>query len=356
MERDESRMIRMALFVGVMVLAAWQYGSGGPYERSLLLTMGVNIILAVSLNLVNGFTGQFSMGHAGFMAIGAYVAAFITFSAAHGTIATSTGDQVPIMANYKEWIPYFQAETLGGSSLFFVSTLLGGLVAALAGWLVGLPSLRLRGDYLAIVTLGFGEIIRVSIQNIDFIGGPRGLSGIPTHASYYTKAGFLWVYAWVGITLIVIYRLTRSSIGRAMLAVREDEIAARAMGVDTTRYKVQAFVISSFFAGIAGALAAHYLNVITPNGFTYVRSFDVITMVVLGGMGSISGSFIAAVVLSVLPEALRPIRDYTGLDLRMVIYSLTLIILMLTRPHGIFGSREVWELFRPSRSPAKSAA
>lgn len=356
MERDHSRLIRIALFVGMMLLAAGQYRIGGPYERSLLLTMGVNIILAVSLNLVNGFTGQFSMGHAGFMAIGAYTAAFITFTASHGTIANSTGDQIPISANYKEWIHLFQVDTWGGNSLFFVSTLLGGLAAALAGWLVGLPSLRLRGDYLAIVTLGFGEIIRVSIQNIDMIGGPRGLSGIPTHASYYTKPGFLWIYAWVGVTLIVIYRLTRSSIGRAMLAVREDEIAARAMGVDTTRYKVQAFVISSFFAGIAGALAAHYLNVITPNGFTYVRSFDVITMVVLGGMGSISGSVIAAVILSVLPEALRPIREYTGLDLRMVIYSLTLIVLMLTRPHGIFGSREIWELIWPFKTRGKPPA
>jgi branched-chain amino acid transport system permease protein len=323
MERDQTRVFRIVLSLALLALFFIVHENVGPGDRTVLLNIGVNVVAAVSLNLVNGFTGQFSMGHAGFMAVGAYTAAFITYTA----VQSPTGPAS------------FGAGTVGGNVLFLFSTVLGGIVAAAAGWLVGLPSLRLSGDYLAIVTLGFGEIIRVSIQNVDAVGGPRGLSGIPVHA------GFKWIYFWVAVTVVVVYRLTRSSIGRAMMAVREDEIAARAMGVDTTRYKVRAFVISSFFAGVAGALAAHYLNVITPMSFTYVKSFDIITMVVLGGMGSISGSVLAAIVLSILPEALRPIRDYTGMDFRMVIYSLILITMMLTRPYGIFGPREIWDFF-----------
>lgn len=322
MERDATRTFRIGLSIALFALFAIANMNVGDYERVIMLNIGINIILAVSLNLVNGFTGQFSMGHAGFMAVGAYVAASVTY-------ATTLHPEGKAM---------FGVGTPGGYWLFWVQTIMGGSIAAFAGWFVGLPSLRLSGDYLAIVTLGFGEIIRVTIQNIDAIGGPRGLSGIPQHA------GFWGIYIWAAITIVVVYRLTRSSAGRAMMAVREDEIAARSMGVDTTKYKVRAFVISSFFAGVAGSLAAHYLNVITPMSFTYVRSFDVITMVVLGGMGSISGSVLAAVVLSVLPEALRPIQQYTKLDFRMVIYSLLLIVMMLKRPYGIFGPHELWEL------------
>ena len=315
-------MFRIGCGLFLLAIMALVNTYAPEYWQPVIRLIGVNVTLAVSLNLVNGFTGQFSMGHAGFMAVGAYTAAAVTYQ----WVQTPDG------------LRLYGVGTLGGNTLFFVQTVMGGLVAAGAGWLVGLPSLRLSGDYLAIVTLGFGEIIRVSIQNIDAIGGPRGLSGIPTHA------GFWWIYGWAAVTVAVVYRITRSSAGRAMMAVREDEIAARAMGVDTTKYKVRAFVISSFFAGVAGSLSAHYLNVITPQSFTYVKSFDVITMVVLGGMGSISGSILAALVLSVLPELLRPIHEYTGLDFRMVIYSLTLILMMLRRPYGIFGPHELWDI------------
>ena len=275
------------------------------YFFTIIMYAGINIILAVSLNLVNGFTGQFSMGHAGFMSVGAYTAAFITAKV---------------------------AETMFAS----------GLTASAAGYLVGLPSLRLKGDYLAIVTLGFGEIIRVVILNIDAIGGARGMAGIPALTS------FGWVYTLAVITVFVIWRLINSAHGRAFLAVREDEIAAEAMGVNTTRAKVRAFVIGAFFAGVAGALFAHFLRYINPQTFDFNRSFEMIIMVVLGGMGSVTGSVVAALFLTGLREALRPLQEITKVDFRMVIYSLLLIILMLTRPNGLFGTREFSDLLPSS--------
>jgi branched-chain amino acid transport system permease protein len=218
--------------------------------------------------------------------------------------------------------------------------LAGGVLAAVAGYLVGLPSLRLRGDYLAIVTLGFGEIIRVLILNIEKIGGARGFSGIPHWSNFF------WVYFFAGITILISWRLVRSSVGRAFLAVREDPIAAEAMGVDTTKYKVKAFVIGSFWAGVAGGLFAHYQMYLNPTAFTFLRSFEIVVMVVLGGLGSISGSIIAAVVLTILPEGLRMAKGvlHTDKDPRMVIYSVTLIVLMLTRPQGLLGRRELWQV------------
>src|SRR6267142_713520 len=256
--------------------------------------IGVAIILAVSLNLVNGLTGQFSIGHAGFMAIGGYVSAVLLMKG-------------------PEEDPF---------RIFFVLAVLAGAgAAALAGYLVGKPSLRLRGDYLAIVTLGFGEIIRVIIENTPFFGGAIGLSPIPH------RADFAWIWAVVIITILVAKRLRDSTHGRAFLSVREDEVAAEAMGIDTTGYKVRAFVISAFFAGVAGAMSGAFEGNLAPQSFTFVRSFEVVAMVVLGGMGSITGSTIAAAVLTLLPEYLRALAN-----LRMVIYSIALIALMLLRP------------------------
>jgi branched-chain amino acid transport system permease protein len=219
----------------------------------------------------------------------------------------------------------------------------GGLASAISGYIVGLPSLRLRGDYLAIVTLGFGEIIRVLILNIDKIGAARGFSGIPAWSNFF------WVFFFAGITILISNRLINSSVGRAFLAVREDQIAAEAMGVDTTRYKVKAFIIGSCLAGMAGGLFAHYTPAyLNPTMFTFVKSFEVVAMVVLGGLGSISGSILAAVILTFLPEGLRAVKDFIpgGKDPRMVIYSIMLIVLMLTRPQGLLGRREVWEVLR----------
>src|SRR5688500_13872984 len=231
-------------------------------------------------------------------------------------------------------------QVLWQNVLLIVAVLTGGLASAIAGYIVGLPSLRLRGDYLAIVTLGFGEIIRVLILNIDKVGAARGFSGIPPWANFF------WVFFFCGLTILISIRLVNSSVGRAFLAIREDQIAASAMGVDTTRYKVKAFIVGSCLAGVAGGLFAHYMIYLNPTMFTFIRSFEIVAMVVLGGLGSISGSVVAAVILTLLPEALRGVKDFMpgGRDPRMVIYALMLIILMLTRPQGLLGRRELWEV------------
>src|ERR1041384_4593470 len=273
--------------------------------------IGIAVILAVSLNLVNGLTGQFSIGHAGFMAVGGYVSA----------VMLMRGPQDD---------PY--------RIFFSLALLAGGGAAALAGWLVGKPSLRLRGDYLAIVTLGFGEIIRVIIENTAFFGGAIGLSPIPH------RADFAFIWAVVIITIIMAKRLRDSTHGRAFLSVREDEVAAEAMGIDTTGYKVRAFVIAAFFAGIAGGLSGAFEGNLAPQSFTFVRSFEIVAMVVLGGMGSITGVTIAAAVLTILPEYLRALAN-----LRMVIYSVALIVLMLVRPRGLLGTRELWDYLKRKR-------
>jgi branched-chain amino acid transport system permease protein len=224
-----------------------------------------------------------------------------------------------------------------------LALLIGGTLAGLAGYLVGLPSLRLRGDYLAIVTLGFGEIIRVLILNVDAVGGARGLPGIPGWVNFF------WVGVGVAAVIMLSRHLAMCTHGRALFAIRDDEVAAEALGVDTTSYKVLAFVMGSFFAGVAGGLFAHFLSYLNPNSFTFIKSIEVIAMVVLGGMGSISGSVLAAIILTLMPEVLRPVKDY-----RMVLYSLMLIVLMITRPGGLLGSRELslgalLKRFRPAR-------
>lgn len=227
------------------------------------------------------------------------------------------------------------------NALLVAAVILGGLVAAVAGFIVGQPSLRLRGDYLAIVTLGFGEIIRVLILNIEKVGAARGFTDIPPWSNFF------WVFFFCGVTILISMRLIASAVGRAFLAVREDQVAAEAMGVDTTRFKVKAFMIGSCLAGVAGGLFAHYPPAyLNPTMFTFIRSFEVVAMVVLGGLGSISGSVVAAIILTFLPEGLRGVKDYMpgGRDPRMVIYSLMLIILMLTRPQALLGRRELWEV------------
>jgi branched-chain amino acid transport system permease protein len=303
-----------------------------PYVAQVVILCGINVILAVSLNLVNGFTGQFSIGHAGFMALGAYGSAMFSMHVGVRWVATLAA--LGLTAQVAEGIA------------LLVALALGGLLAALAGYLVGLPSLRLRGDYLAIVTLGFGEIIRVLILNVDAVGAARGLPGIPAWVDFF------WVGVGVAAVILLARHLAASTHGRALFAIRDDEVAAEALGVDTTSYKVLAFVLGAFFAGIAGGLFAHYLSYLNPNSFTFIKSIEVIAMVVLGGMGSISGSVLAAIILTLLPEVLRPVKDY-----RMVIYSLMLIVLMITRPGGLLGSREVslaWLLkrLRPAREQA----
>ena len=271
------------------------------YYLGIIIDCGINIILAVSLNLINGHTGQFSLGHAGFMAVGGYTAAKFSLVC------------LPMIPEPLRPL------------LFLAALILGGLVAAVAGLGVGVPSLRLKGDYLAIVTLGFGEIIRVIVQNMEAVGAASGLKGIPKFATLG------WTFALAAVTIYVVASLVNSTYGRGFIAVNDDEVAASSMGINPVRYKVTAFVTGAFFAGIAGGLYAHHKQFLSPTGFDFLKSIDIVVMVILGGMGRTAGVIIAAVILTVLPEVLRQFADY-----RMIIYSLLIIALMMARPQGLF--------------------
>jgi len=291
-------------------------GKINPYYYDILISIGINIILATSLNLVNGYTGQFSLGHAGFMAVGAYASAWLSLTFGY----------------------ILGANAVGTTATFVCALAAGGLAAALAGLAVGIPSLRLRGDYLAIVTLGFNEIIKGVIQNAEPLGAQRGLGGMMQHTNFF------WTFAFAALTVYVVLTLVHSTYGSGFLAVRDDEIAAEAMGINTTKYKVLAFVIGAFFAGVAGGLYAHFKQFIHPEGFNFLRSVDIVVMVILGGMGSTIGVCIAAVLLTILPEVLRALAHLPWLpdwlrpivENRMILYSLLLIILMISRPQGLF--------------------
>jgi branched-chain amino acid transport system permease protein len=299
----------------------------------VVMLSGIAIIMAVSLNLINGFTGQFSIGHAGFQAVGAYAAAALTVYG-HKEIFGNLPRNGQ-MAN--DWQHFLQ-----GAPAMLCALLAGGLLSALVGYIVGLPSLRLKGDYLAIVTLGFGEIIRVAVENTDAVGGPRGFTGNITEGIYIPQlTNFFWVFLVAIIVVVVSRNLRFSAQGLQYLAVREDEIAAQAMGVNTTRVKVNAFVLGAFFAGMAGALYAHFEQSVAPTSFGFVRSFDFVTMVVLGGLGSITGSVLAAIILTALPEILRSSLGAQFNQYRLVTYAFLLVILMLVRPQGIFGRGEL---------------
>jgi branched-chain amino acid transport system permease protein len=293
--------------VGILIQVLINNGILNAYIAHVMTNMCIFIIAAVSLNLVNGICGQFSIGHAGFMAVGAYTAAIIT---------KNPSLIVPAM--------------ISGYPRFILATLLAGLVAAFVGLLVGLPSLRLRGDYLAITTLGFGEIIRILLINWQFVGGASGYFGLKKFTS------FGWAFTMAVITIVIIRNFIMSSHGRACISIREDEIAAETMGIPTTRYKVIAFVIASFFAGTAGSMMAHLNQMISPASFTFMLSIEVLLMVVLGGLGSISGSIGAAIFLTFATEALRRFRAW-----RMILYSLMMIIIMIFRPKGLLGTQEI---------------
>ena len=299
-------LIALAASLGLSMCS----GQIDDYYLDILLNVGINITLAVSLNLVNGHTGQFSLGHAGFMSLGAYGASVFSLQ---------MGDRLMAM--------------LGGSGVFatsvtfLIALVVGGVCAAACGWLVGVPSLRLRGDYLAIVTLGFNEIIRVVLQNTKGegpFGGALGLKGIPLYTNIF------WTFGVAAITIYTISCMVNSTYGRGFLAVRDDEVAAEAMGVNTVRYKVTAFVLGAFFAGLGGGLYAHLRGTIAPEGFNFLKSVDVVVIVILGGMGSTPGVILAAIVLTLLNEKLRDFEQY-----RMVVFSLILIVMMIVRPQGL---------------------
>ena len=272
------------------------------YVQLIIMYVGINIILAVSLNLINGYMGEFSVGHAGFMAVGAYVASALTVKVFPEAIAA--------------W-------------LFPTAVVAGGLGASLVGLIVAFPSFSTRGDYLAIVTLAFGMIVKSALENIDVLGGPRGFMGMEKLTT------LPWVYFWTVMSVWVIRNLVYSKFGRGILSVREDEIAGDLMGVHTKQVKTLAFVISSFFAGIAGALFAHLLQFINPRVFDIIKSTDILIMVYLGGVGSLAGSILGATIYTVLLEIFRPMGVW-----RMVVMPLILVLLMIYRPQGIMGLRE----------------
>lgn len=295
-KRDMAGIVA-SIVVYALVMGLIEIEMIGAFWQLNIVLICINIILAVSLNLITGFTGQFSIGHAGFMAVGAYMSAVMTV---------------------KLGMP------------FVVGILAGALGAAILGFAIGLPTLRLKGDYLAIATLGLGEIIRITILNIPYVGGASGLMGIPRYTT------FTWSFFAMVLTVFFIKNFINSSHGRACISIRENEIAAEAMGVDTTKYKVIAFTIGAAFAGVAGGLFSHYFYIAHPASFTFMKSFDILTMVVLGGMGSISGSITAAILLTFISAALASYPEW-----RMVVYSLLLIILMIYRPQGLFGNKEL---------------
>lgn len=280
------------------------------YLQLVLIYVGINIILTASLNLINGYMGEFSVGHAGFMAVGAYTASLLT-------------------------VHVFPPGAV--SFLFPLAILAGGLVAALVGFLVAIPSFKTRGDYLAIVTLAFGMIVKSILENIDAVGGPRGLLGMEKLTT------LPWVFFWTVLSVWVIRNLVYSNFGRGVLSIREDEIASDLMSVNTRHVKMIAFVVSSFFAGIAGGLFAHALQFINPRMFDIIKSTDILIMVYLGGIASISGSIIGAIIYTILLEILRPLGVW-----RMVLMPLMLVLLMIYRPQGIMGMKES-RLFIPLR-------
>lgn len=290
----------------LVLLLAWLLPAANllnPYLQQVLMYVGINIILTLSLNLVNGYMGEFSVGHAGFMAVGAYVAAILT---------------VAVLP--RAW----------GPLLFPLTLIMGGLAAALAGLIVAFPSFRTRGDYLAIVTLAFNMIIKSVLENIDAVGGPRGYMGMAK------LTNLAWVTFWVLVTLLVLRNVIYSNLGRGIIAIREDEVAANLVSVNTSRVKIYAFCLSAFFAGVAGGLYAHLLQFINPRSFSILKSTDVLVMVYLGGIGSLAGSLLGASLYTILMELLRPLELW-----RWVVGPLLLVLLMIFRPTGIMGLKEV---------------
>lgn len=293
--------ILSVLFLYILGQALINLGILDSYLLLNVVLIGINIILAVSLNLITGITGQFTLGHAAFMAVGAYFSAIVTA---------------------KFGLP------------FAAGIFAGALCAAISGIIIGIPTLRLKGDYLAIATLGFGEIVRIIILNTEYVGGASGLNDIPQHTNW------TWLYFMVIVTVLLIKNFISSKNGRACIAIREDDIAAEAMGVNITFYKVLAFAIGAFFAGAAGALYSGYFYFIKPDAFGFMKSIDILVIVVFGGIGSLTGSIVGAVALSLISLALQGIPE-----LRMVIYAVILFIIMVYRPEGLMGKGK-FKLFK----------
>lgn len=301
-------LINAGLFAAFLLFGNTLINGGviPSYYIRVILLCGINMVLALSLNIATGFLGQLPLGHAGFMALGAYSSAI-----------------------------FMRGISASPELMFPIGILLGGTVAAFIGFLIGIPALRLRGDYLAIITLGFGEIIRVVLLNIDDVLGFKLTYGAASLKNIPKTTTFFNTFLIVGIVCFVIHTFIKSRHGRATLAIRDNEIAAESCGINTTYYKTLGFVMSAFFAGVAGALYAGYIGVLSPNAFGFMRSIEILVMVVLGGMGSMIGSVISASVLTAVPEMLRAFSQY-----RMIAYSLLLILVMIFKPSGLMGNYE----------------
>jgi branched-chain amino acid transport system permease protein len=348
------RYLINAILVVVFLVVGELMIDGGVvsrYQTGVIEQIGIYIILTVSLNIATGYLGQLPLGHAGFMSVGGYSCAIFIMRMM---------DVVGVTARD------FATGSPAAVGLFVIGIIFGGICAAICGLIIGVPALRLKGDYLAIITLGFAEIIRVVMQNIDGVlgftltGGAKGLTGIPSYTN------FLNTFIVVAISLFLIHTMMKSRHGRAILSIRDNEIAAESCGVNTTYYKTLAFVASAFFAGVAGGLYAGCIGVMAPAKFGFMKSIEILVMVVLGGMGSMLGSVISATVLTILPEALRAVSDY-----RMVVYAVVLILVMIFRPEGLLGdydfsmSRVIERImnhgkrpedFAPATTPAVEAA
>ncbi len=312
-----------------LAVAASKLGVLNAYVQLVIMYVGINIILSASLNIVNGYMGEFSVGHAGFMAVGAYVASILNVM----LFTTSSVFGPPLLS------------PSSAIFLFPVTLAAGGAAAALAGLLVAVPSFRTRGDYLAIITLAVNYIVKSSVENIQSIGGARGFMGMRNVIDAMQRVvnlpwTMIWVFICVGVTVWIIHRLVNSTYGKGIIALRDDEIAAEIMSINTQHMKITAFMLSSGLAGIAGGLFAHVLGYINPGTFTIMKSTEVLVMVYLGGMGSLSGSVISAIVITLALEAFRPL----GI-IKWVVVPLLLILLMFFRPEGIMGHRELPDIF-----------
>ncbi len=309
-------IIGVLLIFGIIV-GLCESGALSNYIKGILMVCCISIIMACSLNITVGYLGQIALGNCGFMAVGAYTGALISKAMEAGGILVGSG--------------------LPDTLRFLIAILAGGILAAVFGILVGVPALRLRGDYLAIITLGFGEIIRVVIQNLKFAGGKGFSQGQAGQALIgINRISNLYVVFWIVVlTVAILYAFVRSKYGRAIIAIRDDDIAASASGINITFYKVLAFTVSAFFAGIAGGIFAHYIGSLNAAAFGWLKSTEYVIMVVFGGMGSLTGSILAAVLLTALPEALRQFSEY-----RMLVYSVALILVMIFKPTGLLGTYE----------------
>ncbi|MEN6438961.1 MAG: branched-chain amino acid ABC transporter permease [Syntrophobacter sp.] len=317
------------VILSVVAVAAAKADILNAYMQLIVMFIGINVILSTSLNLVNGYMGEFSVGHAGFMAVGAYVTSVLNV----WLFTTSSLFGPPLLAPSSALF------------LFPVTLLAGGIAAALAGLLVAVPSFRTRGDYLAIITLAVNYIVKSSIENIQVIGGARGFMGMRNVINSMQEVvdlpwTLIWVFIATGLTVWILQRFVSSTYGKGIIAIRDDEIAAEIMSVNTQRMKVVAFMLSSGLAGVAGGLFAHVLGYINPGTFTIMKSTEVLVMVYLGGMGSLSGSVLSAIGLTIALEALRPLQVA-----KWVVVPLILILLMLFRPEGIMGQRELTDIF-----------